>query len=338
MGGIVAAAALLLVPPVGSQGAAPSAATFSITGRVVTSDGVVYPTLSVSIFHPTGSGVSGTGCEMTRDGRFRANGLGPGTYILEAAPEIDGPDDHPVGFERGFTTVTVTDSDVHDVVITTAPGVTVTGRVTFEGNVADSPLPPHIVVNLALAVTEWTGPMQSAVVGPDGTFELPDVRGPRIFRLGWQLPSASSRWGPGRVLLDGRDITNVPVEFERIPSGDLEIVFTDQRSAIVGRVEDVAGLAVPGACAVLLPQDSVLRHGWSTAVGTTTADHRGRFHFSSVPEGDYFVSAFTGSSCPSPAEAVGRAGELTRSAVSVSIATGATAMVQVSAQPALPKR
>ncbi len=143
----------------------------------------------------------------------------------QALPSTDGPDDHPRGYQRGFATVTIKDADVSGVVITTAPGVTVRGRVRFDESRPGSSRPERIIVHGALAMSEWVGPFESAVVGDDDTFELHDIRGPRVFRFGWQLADRRSYWLPGPILLDGRDITNVPVDFSSEPAGDLVVVF-----------------------------------------------------------------------------------------------------------------
>ena len=66
----------------------------------------------------------------------RREGCVPGTYLLEATPSPDGPDDRGLGYERGFAVVTIKDADVSGVVITTAPGVTVRGRVRFDESLA----------------------------------------------------------------------------------------------------------------------------------------------------------------------------------------------------------
>ena len=197
---------------------------------------------------------TGESCEMTTDGQFTARGLRPGTYLLEATPSLEGPDNRAPGYERGFAIVNIKDADVGGVVIPTAPGVTVRGRVRFEESRPGSMPPPLIVVQAALAVTEWQGPSESANVSEDGTFELHDVRGPRVFRFEWQLADRRSYWIPGPILLDGQDITNVPVDFSREPAGDLVVVFRQRASAIVGRVEDIAGLPASG-CVAMLPED-----------------------------------------------------------------------------------
>lgn len=314
----------------------PAAALHAISGRVESSSGGPPAGLVLMVYSATPYGVDGTPCELGPDGRFTARDLSPGTYILEAAPP-DEPGGRPAGFERGFSVVTIRDGDVPDIVIATAPGATVRGRIRFDAAQPGAPRPETIVVHAGLALTEWMGPSETAIVAPDGTFVLHDVRGPRIFRTAGVGPRSRRWWSPGPVLLDGHDITNEPVDATREPVGEIVIVFTQAPSTIFGRVEDVAGLTTPGACVVLLPEERDLQRGWSTAVGTARADRRGQFYFTGLPQGEYVVAAFDGQACPSRPEVIGQARELTRRATHVQVAEGKVAHVVVTAATTLPR-
>ena len=319
---------MLLVVVSASQPIAPPSGTFTITGKIVHSNGPIPAKLTVMVNSPTPDGSQGQGCERTAGGEFTARGLTPGTYLLEATPSLDGPDDQGLGYERGFAVVTIKDADVSGVVITTAPGVTVRGRVRFDESRPESSRPTLIVVQASLAVTDWRGPSESTNVSEDGTFELHHVGGPRVFRFGWQLADRRSYWIPGPVLLDGRDITNVPVDFSREPAGDLVVVFRQQGSAILGRIEDIAGLPT-SACVAMLPEDPDLQRGWSTAVGTMETGARGRFYFTNIPPGDYLLAALDTESCPTPDVLVGNAHEIARRATRATVSEGATVHVVV---------
>jgi hypothetical protein len=293
--------------------------------------------MALMIHSPTRDGSTGESVEMTPDGRFTASGLGAGSYVLVAGPMADGPEDHQAGYERGFATVTLDDADVDDLVITTVPGATVRGRIRFDEAQPGAPRPDTIVVHAALAAAEWTGPSESAPVAADGTFVLHDLVGPRIFRTGWGATRMRSWWAPGPVLLDGRDITNEPIYPGQETVGEVEVVFTQDPSTIIGRVEDVAGLTTPGACVVLLPEDPSLRRGWSTAVDTAEADRRGRFYFTALPSGEYVVAAFEAAECPSRPEVVAQARALARGATRVTVMQGTTVRVLVTAATVAPR-
>jgi hypothetical protein len=329
IGAVLPAAVLTLAT---SQADTRAFATYSISGTVIYSSGPIPPKLIVMVHRPTRQGGSGQSCDLKPDGRFTATGLQAGTYVLEAVPRADGPRDHPIGYERGFAVVTVRDADVTGVMIKTAPGVTVRGRLHFDESRPGSSRPQFVLVHLALAVAEWAGPSQSTAVGEDGTFELHDVRGPRVFRFGWTLGADRSYWGPATILLDGRDITNIPVDFSREPAGELVVVFRQRTSAIVGRVEDVAGLPA-SVCVAMLPEDPELQHGWSTAVDTREADAHGRFYFTNMPPGAYLVAALNAATCPPRDRIIRRARELARGATRATVTEDATVHVVVAAAP-----
>ena len=300
----------------------------TVSGRVVSASGALPAKLQVWVHYPKERGSSGAGGPLQPGGRFVVAGLSNGTYVLTVQPAVDGPDDRPSGYERGSTVVTVRDGNVDGVVINTSRGKTVAGRVRFEESGAGAAR-PEVLIHATLATTEWEGPSDSTRMREDGTFEIPDLNGPRIFRFGL-ISKPGAYWMPRKVLLDGRDITNVPVDFSTEGWTSLEIVFTQGWTGIVGRVEDVAGLPV-SACVVMLPEDDDVRRGWSTAVGTAETDGRGRFYFSNMPAGDYFIAAHEADSCPPAYEVAASQRDIPRGATRTSVAEGATVRVIVTA-------
>jgi hypothetical protein len=209
-------------------------------------------------------------------------------------------------------------------------GATVRGRVRF----GDSPLRPaqpnRILVQAALAETESLGQVAEAPVADDGTFEIEDVVGPRIIRIGGQGPD-DGQWWFESVQWRGRDVTNEPVDFAREPAGELLIIMAARPTAIVGSVEDIAGIPMTGACVVMLPADQDLQHAWSTAVGTTTTDRRGRFYFTGMPPGDYRVEGL-GQACPERGQLLDDADVVMRRATAVTVGQGKVARIVVTGE------
>jgi hypothetical protein len=205
-------------------------------------------------------------------------------------------------------------------------GATVRGRVRF----GDSPLRPaqpnRILVQAALAETESLGQVAEAPVADDGTFEIEDVVGPRIIRIGGQGPD-DGQWWFESVQWRGRDVTNEPVDFAR----ELLIIMAARPTAIVGSVEDIAGIPMTGACVVMLPADQDLQHAWSTAVGTTTTDRRGRFYFTGMPPGDYRVEGL-GQACPERGQLLDDADVVMRRATAVTVGQGKVARIVVTGE------
>jgi hypothetical protein len=285
--------------------------------------------MAVTAYAFVGEGVHGIPCDLTPDGRFTARDLAPGTYLVEAGPAAD-PIPPGEGTERGHVLVTIRDGDLTDVALQTAPGVTVRGRVRFEAESADVVRPPGIVVRASLALTERSGPDIHAGVEGDLSFALHTVRGPRILRADHVTGPDGAQWWFTGVLLDGRDVTNEPIDFAAHAGGDLVVTYTPRPAAIVGRVEDIAGLTVSGACVVLLPDNHDLRRGWSTAVGTFVTDRRSRFYFVAIPPGNYVAAAYDQPTCPDRADLVG-ADDLDLRFTPIEVRAATTARVLVTA-------
>jgi hypothetical protein len=213
--------------------------------------------------------------------------------------------------------------------LSASPAASIAGRVRF-GESLQPAQHDRLVVRAALAVSESLGAAVEAVVGADGTFVLEGMGGPRVIRVASQGGDGVQWWFES-VLWNGRDITNEPVDFSREPAGQLVIVMALRPTAIVGSVEDIAGIPMTGACVVMLPTDEDQQRGWSTAVGTTTADRRGRFYFTGMPPGDYRVEGL-GHECPDRVALLGEAAALMRRATAVTVGAGKVARIVVTGE------
>ena len=332
MAGLVAAIlAAILTGVYGAQVPA-----YSLSGRVVAQGGALPAGLTVTAYAMVGEDLHGLPCRLTPDGQFSASDLVPGTYLIMATPG-DEPLEPNQADERGHVLVTIRDADVTDVALSTARGVTVRGRVRFDGAAADMAQPAGIVARAPLAVAERVGPAISAIVNTDGTFAFHSLNGPRIVRADHVADSEGTTWWFSGVTLDGRDVTNEPIDFAGATAGELTVVFTARPSAIVGRVEDIAGLPVSGACVLLLPDNRDLRRGWSTALGTFVTDRRSRFYFVGIPPGEYLAAAYEWPTCPDRAQLAGTPDDLDGRTTRIDVRAGTTARVLVTATTLRPQ-
>ena len=217
--------------------AAPSAAqqTFTVSGRVLTSTGTPPHNLVLMVGHEEGDGFSSSGADLAEDGTFVAERLAPGRYLLYVGPGAE-PTRIAAGFEAGFAVVTIRDKDVDSVQIRTQPTYSIHGRVRFDAaDVLATHPRVHVMAPLAVDGIGIGAGSQSVAVEPDGSFVIDNVVGPVVIRSGYEWPDDGSRWWPGAVLLDGRDITDVPTDFSKA-AGQLEYVLTQRlRSCHRGR-------------------------------------------------------------------------------------------------------
>jgi len=164
------------------------------------------------------------GFSTDADGRFTLPAVAPGDYKLVVRPRIQ-PQDVP-GMPRPpsappdmleYAVVDVRiDADVSDLLVTTRPGATVTGRVVY----ADPPPPPTpgnsdrpAQIRIMATVPPGGGAVSignpSAVVGADLSFALKGVAGPVVLRANGLPPNFIVR----QILAGTEDITDKPHEF-----------------------------------------------------------------------------------------------------------------------------
>jgi hypothetical protein len=151
--------------------------------------------------------------------------------------------------------------------------------------------PPHIVVHADLAATgaSFLG-SQGAEGAPGGKFVLRNVYGPRVLRCGYTLAGAS-RWWPAGVLLDGKDITDVPTDFSKLKDEQrLEVVFTQHPARVAGTVTGARGEPLSQAWIVLFPVERADWQPWSGRAKAVQADWKGMFDVATMP-GRYLVTA-----------------------------------------------
>ena len=261
-----------------------------ISGRVVDSHGRVPSGITLIIGKEEGDSSFGSSpVQLTGDGSFATGPLGPATYVLQARPSAHS-NEAGTRPEGGLTVVRLGSSDVAGVVLRTRPSFSVVGRFRMESDNPAAAWPPHIVVQARLAL-DGSGTLDSTVAegAPAGMFIFRDVYGPRVVRCGYTL-AAGSRWWPGRVLLDGVDITDVPTDFSEAQNGRLEVVFTQHPARFGGTVRDLGDRPVPEAWIVFFPAERARWQRWSAAAGVIRADFKGAFDFPMLP-GRYLVRA-----------------------------------------------
>jgi hypothetical protein len=244
--------------------------------------------------------ISSTPISLAADGSFATPRLRPGTYVLEIVRTPNSAI-RPASVV-GFRIVTVGSSDVSAVMVEVRRDTAIAGRFRMESDNPTAEWPTHLVVNAVVAVDRQPS-LNNTVAegGPGGRFVLRNAFGPRVLRCGFGL-APGSWWWPSRVLLDGRDVTNVPTDFSKHENGQLEIVFTQHPARISGTVTDAQGQRVPAAWIMVTATDRALWQHWATTSDVAQGDAKGRFSIPAVP-GQYRIRAVPQATFPSLSEA-----------------------------------
>lgn len=260
-----------------------------INGLIRASDGSPSGITSVSLQQFAATGATGDSVPVRPDGRFTVDKVLPGDYVIVAGGTL-GRGSNPAQ-EQGFFPITVTERNVENLVLTTSKGGTASGRVMFDGAPPAS-LQPSAIPVLARAIdvrlaNTWRG---NTTAKADWTFEISGLAGDRVFRLG---PGPADRdWILKSVTLDGRDITDTPLNFDagRTVKG-LEMVLTQAQSTIGGTATNSRGAAVEEYAVIVFPDDEQQWTPHSRFIAAGRANQDGRFSITGLPAGRYLAAA-----------------------------------------------
>jgi hypothetical protein len=222
------------------------------------------------------------------DASFVTAPLPAGRYVLQIVRTPHSRMETVVGFK----VVTVTTANVMNVVVAARRDTSLTGKFRMVTDNPGAGWPSAIVVNAPFAFEGegyWPGD-HVAEGASGGKFILRNAFGPRVLRCGYSLERGNS-WWPDRVLLDGKDITNVPTDFSEHEGANLEVLFTQHPSRIRGTVVDAEGRPAGGAYVLVADADPTRRELWATTSRSLQADRDGSFGITTLP-GKYVVQAF----------------------------------------------
>jgi hypothetical protein len=308
--------------------------TARVTGSVFDPDGRPLAGAQISMT-PAGSssdfarlieGVIRSNSRSGADGTFTIAGVTPGQYVLNVRAAAgggrgQGPGPGALLSVAGLmgmagtaslwasSDVSVNGVDVSGLVLRLQPGMTVSGKLLFDGSTAPpqdvtktrvslNPPPAGSSAIELMASTMLGGTL--ATVAADGTFVVKGVApnkyrvtvtGPGMF-MGQQLPG--STWTLKSAMLNGRDVADLP--FEVRPNEDasgLVVTFTDRPTEISGSVVDRAGRPAPGFPIVVFSTDRAYWTVGSRRIQQVRPSSDGKYRLSGLPAGEYYVCAVT---------------------------------------------
>jgi hypothetical protein len=238
-------------------------------------------------------------------GRFAFFGVPLGRYVLRATatPDTSLDVDAPGAAFRGLWAaepVTVDDSGVANLGVTLRGGVTVSGRVVYDGSL---PKPtPDMMRRLTVGLEPldpgaprtpltYRGPVDA-----EGRWTITEVPPGRYLVLFYAFADDRRKlagWETKGATLLGRDVATRPLALTTDVS-DIVMTITDRPAILSGTARAATGDVDPDAAVLLFTAERDL---W-TEVGASNrrmrsvrADERGAFEIRGIPAGTYFLTA-----------------------------------------------
>ena len=292
-----------------------------IEGVVVTASGPAAQNVQVTLVN-LGFEVPGIGnstARPDRDGRFRISNVAPGQYMLVARGTLGGRDPRAVEMQaveerraavagRGanpaqapeptrlwaMSDVTVDGRDVANLVLTLQTGMTVSGRVAFEGSSAQPPTDLSRL-RVSIAPADPTGTMRQLAssangrVDASGKFIINGVS-PGKYRLTGS--GAGQGWTVGSSVVSGQESLDVPFEVKPNQSViNAVLTFTDRQTEVTGTLVDAKGQPAPDYTIIIYPAEREYWTPQSRRIQSSRPGTDGSYTFRNLPAGEYRISA-----------------------------------------------
>jgi carboxypeptidase family protein len=198
------------------------------------------------------------------------------------------------------------------------PTLKIGGKVITSGGALPNPLPVTLVVRLTANAAQTAGARAGlATVRPDGTFEFTGVL-PGQYRLG--TSGEPQGWRTTTTRQGDRELMDVPFQIDDDMTG-IELVMSDHRSQISGRLTDASGGPAAGYFVVAFSADRGMWLPQSRRMKSVRPDTDGNFHFDDLPAGDYYLAALTDADA-SDWQTPAALAEIVNAAVKVSLGDG----------------
>ena len=301
--------------------------TYSVSGRVLTSDG--QPARSVMILSSDASGKNpmsmlGRNTATNQQGEFKVSGLLPGKHHLYARFST-GRD-----LQIARATVDVADRNLNGLTLVLGKGAEITGRIVTdrEDSDLDSRRIRLYMASDDIANRNLFGNTR-AILEEDSTFKVSNLSEGR-FRFAVTLPPGNHYVSSIRV--ERRDITDRSIELKSNDRLDeVKIHIASDGAQLSGVVEHAEGReAAEGATVLIFAAAPQHRGPHSRFTKTTQTDQRGQFSLIGLVPGKYLLCALGDHEAGSEMDP-GYLGKLERDSERIDLSPGET--VQESLSP-----
>jgi len=294
-----------------------------VEGIVTTPDSQIPPNIQVSLVNTgfAAPGLSPGNARADQQGAFRISNVPPGQYTLVARATLGGPGrenfpggrgpgvigpggrgDAIAGRGRGMLApgsdqvrlwatadLTVDGRNVSNVVLTLQQGMSVSGRLVFDGTTPPPPDLTRMRVSLAPVVVPGTpGELAMAAAGrveADGKFTIASVV-PGRYRL--SAGGAGNGWYLGSAIVDNQESLDFPIEVKPGQNVSSAVVtFVDRQSELTGTIVNEKAQPVPDYTLIVYPSDQRFWTPQSRRIQSTRPATDGRYSFRNLPAGDY---------------------------------------------------
>jgi hypothetical protein len=210
---------------------------------------------------------------LDKDGSFTLKDVLPGSYTLSAFWFDEGK---PYVAKQN---IDVGNADVEGVSLTIAPGMTINGRVIWDGK----PSLEGDELSISPSSTEQGVEFDSpARVSPNGAFTLKDISEDTyhlyVNGMSKDCYTKAVRYGMADALYDG-------FAAQRGNDASLEVTLSSRGARVQGAVSDADGLPLAGVWVVLVPEEA--HRAQMQMYKETTTDQYGHFELRGIPPGDY---------------------------------------------------
>jgi uncharacterized protein (DUF2141 family) len=222
------------------------------------------------------------------NGRFTTSSLAPGNYSVMA--QVQATPDTPLLW--ALSDVTLSGPIPPILSLRLQPGMTMRGKVAFEG--ASSQTPDPTKMRLALLPLEGTSAtLNSTTVKIEltGAFSMTGLT-PGRFALMATMTGAPA-WQVASLTIGGQDGMDLPIEIGTVDPPEVIVTFTDRASDLSGVVSAPAGQAGSDFFVVALPADRAYWMPQSRRIRSTRPGTDGRYDFVGLPPGQYVLAATT---------------------------------------------